>query len=211
MPNTAVSLCLTAILMACAPQRRVSTLIAAWPYLDKVPRSIDKTRRYPVDPKRIYVAGISNGGYMAYRYACDRAERVAAIVSQAGVMWSDIAKCRPKGQVAVLQVHGTADDFIPYNGGKVLGHGPVVISARESAMSWVKLNRCNPVSKKVGIPLDIISDEIPQIGAETTREKWENCRGVELWTMHGGAHSPRLKHPEWPQEIVSWLFSHPKP
>ena len=96
-------------------------------------------------------------------------------------------------------------------GGKVLGHGPVVISARESAMSWVKLNRCNPVSKKVDIPLDIISDENPQVGAETTREKWENCRGVELWTMHGGAHSPGLKHPEWPQEIVSWLFLHPKP
>ena len=46
-------------------------------YLDAV--IDDMSARYNVDSKRVYVTGHSNGGYMAHRYACDRASRVAAM------------------------------------------------------------------------------------------------------------------------------------
>jgi polyhydroxybutyrate depolymerase len=69
---------------------------------------------------------------MAYRYACDRAKRVAAIVVQAGVMRTDTSLCKPSEPVAVLRVHGTLDRTLPYDGGVVLGTGPDVLSAHQS-------------------------------------------------------------------------------
>jgi polyhydroxybutyrate depolymerase len=178
-------------------------------YLDAV--IDDMSHRYPVDPKRIFVGGISNGGYMAYRYACDRAARVAAIVSQAGAMWSDISRCKPSEPVAVLHVHGTADELVPYDGGRVLGTGPVVISAHQSVADWVALDGCATKAESGDTPLDLISDEDPTIGVETTTENWSGCRGVELWTMHGGVHSPHLQRPAWARAITAWLRAHPMP
>src|SRR5437667_2776322 len=162
-------------------------------YLDAV--IDDMSAKYPVDPKRIYVGGISNGGYMAYRYACDRAERVAAIMVQAGVMRTDTSLCTPAEPVAVLHVHGTADRLLPYDGGLVLGTGPTVISAHQSTGAWVAYDHCDPTPETGGPPLDLIPDEDPPIGAETTQERWGGCRGVELWTVHGGSHDPPLEHP----------------
>jgi polyhydroxybutyrate depolymerase len=99
-------------------------------YLDAL---IDDLRaKQAIDPKRVYVAGLSNGGYMAYRYACERAERVAAIVVRSGVMRTDTSRCKPSEPVAVLHVHGTADRLLPYEGGLVLGTGPKVLSAHQS-------------------------------------------------------------------------------
>jgi polyhydroxybutyrate depolymerase len=178
-------------------------------YLDAV--IDDMSARYPVDPKRIFLGGISNGGYMSYRYACDRAQRVAAIVSQAGAMWTDLSRCRPSEPVAVLQVHGTLDEWLPYEGGPVHVTGPVVISAHQSVLDWVALDGCERHAIAGGAPLDLISDESPPLGAETTKEIWSGCRGVELWTLHGGIHSPQLQRPTWARAIVSWMLAHPKP
>ena len=66
-----------------------------------------------VDPYRIYVAGHSNGGFMSYRLACTHADRIAAIVSLAGATFDTPADCSPTEPVAVLQIHGTADDTCP--------------------------------------------------------------------------------------------------
>src|SRR5207244_7941240 len=48
---------------------------------------------YPVDPARVFVVGHSNGAFMAHRYACDRAAKVAAIVTLAGMQWKDQSHC----------------------------------------------------------------------------------------------------------------------
>jgi polyhydroxybutyrate depolymerase len=179
-------------------------------YLDAV--IDDMNVEYRVDPKRVFVIGISNGGYMAYRFACDRADRVAAIMSQAGAMWTDTTRCKPSSPVAVLQVHGTADEMIPYAGGRtVQGHGPPVVSAHQAVEDWVKFDGCASLPDASSPAMDLVSDEQPQGPAETTVEKWSGCRGVELWTMHGARHSPSLNHPIWPTAIVSWLMAHPKP
>jgi polyhydroxybutyrate depolymerase len=178
-------------------------------YLDAV--IDDMSARHPVDPKRIFVGGISNGGYMSYRYACDRAARVAAIVSQAGAMWTDVSRCSPSEPVAVLQVHGTSDRIIPYDGGKVMGQGPTVVSAHQAVADWVGFDRCGAEMDVPGPALDLAVNEDPFVGAETTRERWSGCRGVELWTIHGGSHDPQLQRPAWGRAIVGWLLAHPKP
>lgn len=70
-------------------------------------------RAYPVDPRRRYVTGMSNGGMMALSLACARPDVVAAVVVVAG---AHMDSCRPEEAVPVLQVHGTADDVVPFAG-----------------------------------------------------------------------------------------------
>ena len=83
-------------------------------YLTSIIDQVSATRN--VDPSRVYVMGHSNGGFMSYRMACDAAERIAAIASVAGATWADTSKCNPSEPVSVLQVHGTADVAVKYDG-----------------------------------------------------------------------------------------------
>jgi polyhydroxybutyrate depolymerase len=71
---------------------------------------------YAIDAKRIYFVGHSNGGFMSHRLACDDASEIAAIVSVAGAVWSDASKCQPSAPVAVLEIHGDADQEVLYGG-----------------------------------------------------------------------------------------------
>jgi polyhydroxybutyrate depolymerase len=176
-------------------------------YLDAV--IDDMGAHYRIDPKRIFVMGLSNGGYMSYRYACDRAARVAAIVSQAGAMWKDARRCRPSEPVAVLQIHGTRDQMVSFES---YDASPAP-SAHQSVADWVTFDKCNPTADGSAPALDLIEDEetMEEAGAETTIEKWTGCRGVELWTMRGARHVPQPHHPLWARAIYGWLAAHPKP
>jgi polyhydroxybutyrate depolymerase len=178
-------------------------------YLDAV--IDDVSAHYHVDPKRVFVMGLSNGAYMSHRYACDRAGRVAAIVSQAGAMWADASRCKPSEPVAVLQIHGTDDDLVPYDGKT---YGPVRLpSARESASDWAAFDHCAASTDTSAPPRNLIEgglrDDAPD--AETTTERWTGCRGVELWTMRGEGHVPHPRQPLWGRTIYDWLATHPKP
>src|ERR1700722_8162135 len=79
----------------------------------------DVERKLPIDRKRVYVAGHSNGGFLALRLACDLAPRIAAAVSVAGAAWKDDTRCRLEAPVSVLQVQGDADPLIHFGGGLV--------------------------------------------------------------------------------------------
>ncbi|HEU5447742.1 MAG TPA: alpha/beta fold hydrolase, partial [Acidimicrobiia bacterium] len=76
-------------------------------YIDAVIDDI--AARHSVDPARVFLVGHSNGAFMSHRYACERADRVAAIVTLAGMQWKDQSQCRPSSPVSVLQVHGRED------------------------------------------------------------------------------------------------------
>src|SRR5262249_1381496 len=67
----------------------------------------DIAAAWPVDKQRVYIAGDANGGFMAYRLACDRADALAAIVVLAGAASLDPAACAPSRPVSVLHLHGT--------------------------------------------------------------------------------------------------------
>ena len=70
---------------------------------------------YPVDRKRIYATGLSNGGMMTYRVGCDLADVFAAIAPVAGALNTD--ECRPAAPVSVIIFHGTADQHVRFDGG----------------------------------------------------------------------------------------------
>ncbi len=74
--------------------------------------------RAPIDPRRIYVVGMSNGANMAGRLGCELAERIAAVAQVAGTAGvAIVANCRPACPVPILNIHGSADDYAPYEGG----------------------------------------------------------------------------------------------
>jgi polyhydroxybutyrate depolymerase len=67
-----------------------------------------------VDSAHVFATGMSNGAMMAYRLACERPDRIAAIAPVAGVLV--FRGCNPARPVPVLHFHGTADRFVPYDG-----------------------------------------------------------------------------------------------
>lgn len=133
----------------------------------------------PVDPRRIFVAGFSNGARMAYRLALT-APWVAAIAAVAGApVWGE-APGRP---VPTLAFHGTADQHIPYGGGMgPLGRRLPALPAREALARWAALMGCGGMEDG-GVPqrdelnahqLDLWSSEACEVG---------------LWTVAGMGHA----------------------
>ncbi len=149
----------------------------------------DVAHRAAVDAARVYIIGHSNGGFMAHRYACDRSDRVAAIVSLAGVPFADAVKCAGRN-VSVLQIHGDTDSIIAFEGGKSFGNGAPYPSAEFAVSTWAKRDGCGAARHAEGtIDLDLGIG-----GAETTRESYDCPAGldVSLWRMHGSGHVPRV-------------------
>lgn len=79
----------------------------------------DVQAKYAIDTKRIYATGISQGGMMCYRFACDPdlSGRIAAIAPVAAVMTVDPADCKPSRTMPIIHFHGLDDKFIPFEGG----------------------------------------------------------------------------------------------
>ena len=163
---------------------------------------------YSIDAKRIYFVGHSNGGFMSYRMACKYPDRIAAIASLAGASYFKTTDCGAKSPVSVLQVHGTKDGTILYDGGQILGTS--YPGAVASASQWATFNQCtqNAVARSTKFDLE------PNItGDETSVTAWTNCQNsseVELWTMEGAAHIPTLKS-TFATKIWEFFAAHPKP
>lgn len=158
---------------------------------------------FKVDDRRIYLFGHSNGGFMSYRMACERADTIAAIVSLAGATYLDPAACDPSQAVSVLQIHGEDDDTVPYAGTEYYP------SATDGVQRWADYNGCTGALTD-GERRDV---ESRLDGSETRTASHEGCPegiGVEVWSIEEGAHLPIL-HTDFPEQIATWLNAHPKP
>ncbi|HEX6767355.1 MAG TPA: alpha/beta fold hydrolase [Polyangiaceae bacterium] len=144
--------------------------------------------RYPIDAKRVYFVGFSNGGFMAHRIACELGGLVAGVVSVSGAGRKPNEACPATAPVRVLQVHGDADPVVEIGGGHLFRDDkyPIHLSAAQTVGDWAKRFGCKPKPKAVG-SIDF-EDKLP--GAETKVERFEGCQrgAVELWTVHGGNH-----------------------
>ncbi len=102
---------------------------------------------YCIDPRRVYATGYSNGGFLAYRLACEMADTFAAIAPVAGQLGIPPEQCKPSRPVPVLEFHGSSDPIVPYTGGTPIipvNIGPVLAfrSVQESLQFWIDHNGC---------------------------------------------------------------------
>ncbi|ETB07880.1 esterase [Mycobacterium avium subsp. paratuberculosis 10-5864] len=98
---------------------------------------------YRVAPGHVFVTGMSNGGFMSNRLACDRADVFAAVAPVAGTLGVGVA-CNPSRPVSVWAAHGTADPLVPFKGGAVRGRGGLshAVSAEAMVDKWRKADGC---------------------------------------------------------------------
>ena len=160
---------------------------------------------HPVDAGRVYLVGHSNGGFMAYRMACEHAGTVTAIVSLAGAVVQDAAGCVPARPVGVLQIHGTADDTIRFDGGR--NGGQPYPAAAAGVERWRGYDGCSEQVTPATAPLDL---EATLPGAETTVTDYRaGCRDgsqVALWTITNGGHVPALS-PTFTASVLDHLLA----
>lgn len=141
------------------------------------------------DPNRIYLTGISNGGFMVQRMACEHTELFAAysaIMSTAPANYKE--ECRPSKPIPIQFIHGTADSVIGYSGfWTPLG---ATLSAPDSARLYAALDGCGPATSRD------LPDLAPDDGTTAVVRRWEGCRDgavVELITIERGGHqSPAM-------------------
>jgi len=103
-------------------------------------------QRYPVDDKRIYVTGMSNGGMMTHRLGVELSNRIAAIAPVVATVFGDEHK--PEHPVSALMINGLLDENVPYAGGAPGGRGrnawdgaPVKPTLDQGAF-WAQANGC---------------------------------------------------------------------
>lgn len=142
----------------------------------------------PIDPRRVFATGLSNGAAMSHRVACELPELFAAIAAVGGTnQLSTLAPCR--AAVPVLQIHGTRDPCWTYatsssscleggDAGKKLG-------VAESMEGWRARNGCGAAATEAVLP-----DVSPGDGTTTTRVVWSGCAAAtELLRVDGGGHA----------------------
>lgn len=158
------------------------------------------------DPARVFVAGISNGGMMALRMACDASDAVAGVGVVAANLPADLkGRCRPSRPVPVIMFNGTDDPIMPWDGGAVAssrilgGAGGEVVSALDTFDFWVRQDNCPR----------------PQVatltGTDVRRRSATNCQGgsqVVLYEIDGGGHGwPGGNDPQGPlaRRIIGYV------
>ncbi len=140
----------------------------------------------PVDERRIYVTGMSNGAVMAYLLAANLADRIAAIAPVAGPMGTPT--CEPSRPVPICHFHGTSDEFAQFEGGV----GPKSVSKADffsvsyTINTWVKANNAAPTPNIELLPPTVRDGTtITQL----THAAQPGGAPVVLYTIHGGGHT----------------------
>ncbi len=140
-------------------------------------------KTYNADPERVYVTGISNGGFMTARLACQLNNRIAAVAIVAATLdireGYDLERPMP-----ALYMHGTSDPIVDYNGGKLFGRR--VYSQDAVIDKWVALNNCDKAPVVTTIP-DVAND-----GTRILKEEYVNPNnGLKVvgYTIINGGHT----------------------
>jgi len=183
--------------------------------------------KYPIDRKRVYVTGFSNGATFSEVVGCTKAATIAAIAPVSGPLSADMEpSCHPARPLPVVAIEGTADPLVPYGGGQVhiLGFARgAVLSIAQTIDFWKTNAHCT-----VGPVTTALPPIPPSDGTSVTRTTYGGCAdgaGVQLYTVVGGGHA-------WPQgpqylpkaavgvastqldanrAIVDFFYAHPLP
>lgn len=162
---------------------------------------------FNVDEDRVYLIGHSNGGFMSFRAAHEHSDVIAAIASLAGAAATEDRGPLPN-PVHILQIHGTADETILFDGGEI-GESDYP-SAVETVERWAAYNGCATSGTRESSKIDLVTEVD---GPDTVVTRYERgCQAggsAELWTIEGGSHSPPFAE-GFARHVVEWFMAHPK-
>lgn len=151
---------------------------------------------FPIDPARVMVWGYSNGGFMAYRMACDHSELISGIVNITGAMFLDPSQCQADHPVSVLHIHGTNDEVINY-----FGFDQEQPGAERSVRPWAGFNSCRSEEWSLGeknvVSASPFLDETKKNETDVLRfTDCQNDASVSLWRVNGSGHTIYFR-PSW--------------
>ena len=147
------------------------------------------SRRERIDVRRIFVAGMSNGGMMAMRLACGLPDRLRGAAAVAASLSKDASEsCRNPSGVSVVLIDGTADPIVPYDGGAVSvlwSRRGDVIGAPKTAQLWSRKCGCDGRTE-TDLPTPVAD------GTRVRKIEYEKCASgarVLLYRIDGGGHA----------------------
>lgn len=134
---------------------------------------------YAIDSQRIYATGMSNGGFMSYRLACELSDKIAAIAPVAASM--TLSDCSESSGLPIIHFHSYLDSNIPYDGGYGDGVSSHYNPPLDSVLnSWASIDGCETYQ-------DTLANS-----AEFTHVKWAQCDcsfSIEYYITQDGGHS----------------------
>jgi len=135
--------------------------------------------QFAIDTTRVYATGMSNGGFMSYRLACELSDRIAAIAPVSASM--AMASCNPGRAVPIIHFHSKLDTNVPYLGGVGNGTSGHHNSPVDSVLNvWSGHNNCPNLT-------DTIVNN-----SQYLHRKWSNCEcgtTIEYYLTEDGGHS----------------------
>ncbi len=149
----------------------------------------DVAQRASIDPSRVYLVGMSNGGMLAHRIAATKPERIAAVAVSAATFGaipsgSDTAQTIPvpSRPMPIMIFHGLADENVPYEPQENDADQTELrlLPAQEAVAFWVDHNHCSSQPRR----------ELMCSG-EVERVEWAGCADaseVVLYTIDGWGH-----------------------
>ena len=144
---------------------------------------------YTIDLDRVYATGMSNGGFMSFLLACQLSEKIAAVASVTGSMTQDtFDDCNAQHPTPVLQIHGTDDGVVLYNGNNLS------IPIADVISYWVDFNNCETTPTTTTLPDVDVSDG--STIEYSVYEDGDNGITTEHMKVIGGGHT-------WPGSILN--------
>lgn len=143
------------------------------------------TQILAVDKQRIYATGLSDGGFLVQKIACQKPGQIAAFASVAASLPIQVKQtCQKSFPISMLMINGTADPFVPWQGGKPpkvrIGINLALPAVPEAINFWRQHNACTS------------SREVKQLsGTRVEVARYPHCKGgkeVVLVTLKGAGH-----------------------
>ncbi len=133
--------------------------------------------KYNIDSQRVYACGYSNGSFFTYALACYHSDKIAAIASVSGTMMEETYEnCNPTHPTSMINIHGTSDYVVPYQGGTGLA------SIDQVMRYWVDYNQTTSTP---------VVNEVTEDGVTMEHSVYSHGQGqssVEHLKILGGGH-----------------------
>jgi polyhydroxybutyrate depolymerase len=145
----------------------------------------------PIDPERVYVTGLSNGGAMTLRLLCEAGELIRAAGTVAAPVTTSIAECETGRVVPLIAFHGTADPVVDFEGWIVEPDLTIAAPGRpfqsETVLAFEAWTEIWAVKSGCSLTPEILFNN-PEVFAR----RYAGCDGgaaVEAYTIFGGGHT----------------------